>query len=273
MISEGLQANPTNCRNESDRLWTATRLVCSEEFIKFGTMKATHPFLNPALRPSNIDLYVVRKGILRAMKNQLESFSGRFLDVGAGNQPYRPLLTSKISRIKEYVPLDLANNFHYKDADFSWDGISMPFEDHEFDSAMATEVLEHCPHPEITLCEIARVLKPGGHFFFTVPFLWPLHDAPHDEYRYTPWSLERHLKSAGFSEIRLQPTGGWDAALAQAIGLWVRRRPMSDIHRKWLSWAIFPLYKWLIAKDLPVNEFHHGFYLMPGISGTARAPE
>lgn len=149
----------------------------------------------------------------------------------------------------------------------------MPFGDKEFDCAMATEVLEHCPDPEVTLGEVARVLKQGGLFFFTVPFLWPLHDAPHDEYRYTPWSLERHLHNSGFEDINLRPTEGWDAALAQAIGLWVRRRPMKDSHRRWLSRAIFPAYKWLIKKDQPVKEFHHGLYLMPGIAGTARVRE
>jgi len=69
----------------------------------------------------------------------------------------------------------------------------------------------------------------------------------------------------------LWPTGGWDTALAQVIGLWVRRRPMKDSHRRLLSRAVFPAYKWLVKKDRPVEGFHHGFYLMPGIAGTARA--
>jgi len=200
----------------------------------------------------------------------MPSFSGRFLDVGAGNQPYRSLIEGQTS-VGEYVPLDLHDNGPYKRAENTWDGVSMPFEDSVFESAMATEVLEHCPRPNVTLGEIHRVLKPGGFLFLTVPFLWPLHDCPHDEYRYTPWSLERHLKEAGFTDIKLWPTGGWDASLAQTIGLWVRRRPMSERKRSWLSHMLLPVIKKLIERDKPVDEFHHGFYLMPGIAGTARA--
>ena len=41
----------------------------------------------------------------------------------------------------------------------------MPFEDESYDCAFGTEVLEHCPNPEIVMKEVFRVLKPGGVFF------------------------------------------------------------------------------------------------------------
>jgi len=31
--------------------------------------------------------------------------------------------------------------------------------------------------------KLVRVLKPGGLLFLTLPFLWPLHSVPNDEYR------------------------------------------------------------------------------------------
>ncbi len=74
-------------------------------------------------------------------------------------------------------------------------------------------------------------LKTNGLFFFTVPFLWPLHDCQHDEFRFTPWSLERLLRDANFDQIEIKSTGGWDHSLAQAIGLWLKRRPMGDYKR------------------------------------------
>lgn len=227
--------------------------------------------LAPRCKTVNLDRYVMRTAILHAFTSQLPRFHGRFLDVGAGNQPYRALLGRPPSRVTQYVPLDLHDNGQYQDAEFTWDGVRMPFESNSFDSAMATEVLEHCAQPEMTLSEVARVLKPDGFFFLTVPFVWPLHDCPHDEYRYTPWSLERHLNNSGFTHIHLWPTGGWDAALAQTIGLWVRRRPMQDWKRRWLSRVLLPVVSRLARKDAPVTSFHHGFYLMPGIAATARA--
>ena len=98
----------------------------------------------------------------------------------------------------------------------------MPFENNQFDSAFGTEVLEHCPYPKAILKEVNRVLKPGGIFFFTVPFIWPLHEVPHDEFRYTPFSLKRLLEESGFEKIELEATGGWHASLAQMLGLWIK---------------------------------------------------
>jgi SAM-dependent methyltransferase len=106
---------------------------------------------------------------------------------------------------------------------------------------MATEVLEHCPEPEVVLSEIGRVLKPKGVFFFTVPFLWPLHDSPYDEYRYTPFALKRHLANSGFENVRMKSLGGWDASLGVMLGLWVRRSPMGKLRRRILSVLLAPV--------------------------------
>lgn len=227
-------------------------------------------FINPLLTRFTLDTYIIRKSIFDALRSSVGIMSGSVLDVGAGNQPYREFVLAH-KDVSSYTALDLADNGSYARAQVLWDGVRMPFKDGSFDTAMATEVLEHCPGPLITLREIHRVLKTSGVFFFTVPFLWPLHDAPNDEFRYTPWSLERLLSQAGFTDIKLWPTGGWNAALAQSIGLYARRAPMNERLRWVLSLVVLPLV-WLLAKtDKPVKQFHHGFYLMPGIAGIARA--
>lgn len=223
------------------------------------------------LSPNTMDIYLAEQRIISALTENLPLFSGVFLDVGCGFKPYKRMLTGEGSRIEHYIGLDIETETHQGDLDLRWDGRTIPLDDDSVDSAMATEVLEHCPEPEVLLSEVLRVLKPGGLFFFTTPFLWPLHEGPQDEYRYTPWSLERHLKNCGFTDIKIKPTGGWDASLAQMLGLWVRRRPMSKCRRRWLSLLLFPLYRILVAKDRPVAKFSHGCYMMPGIAGTARA--
>ena len=40
-----------------------------------------------------------------------------------------------------------------------------------FDFVLSSDVLEHVPNPEEAFVEIHRILKPGGTFIFTVPFL------------------------------------------------------------------------------------------------------
>lgn len=228
-------------------------------------------FLDLELSRSTQDIYFMRASIARALKKALPRFQGTFLDVGCGVQPYRAIITSPPSGVERYIGMDLAGNavHTYKAVapDILWDGCTIPLEDGSVDSAMATEVLEHCPDPDAVLAEIARVLRPGGVLFFTVPFLWPLHDVPHDEYRYTPFALERHLEKAGFTDRRILPHGGWDASLAQMIGLWAMRRPMSSRKRRLISFLTVPVIRYLFAHD-HVPALTSG-PMVPGLSGTA----
>lgn len=208
-------------------------------------------FINIELTRKTLDRYHVRSSIFKALQVSLPKFSGILLDAGCGKMPYRKYILQN-SAVTEYVGLDIEGAMIYEEdikPDFYWDGIEMPFKDQEFDCVIATEVLEHCPDPEVILKEVFRVLKSDGYFFFTVPFLWNLHEVPYDEYRYTPFSLERHLKNSGFSEIEIKATGGWHAAMAQMLGLWVRRSPMSVRKRKCLSWFLLPVIRFLINKD------------------------
>ena len=130
-------------------------------------------------------------------------------------------------------------------------------------------MLEHCPEPEIVLKEVFRVLKPEGVFFFTVPFLWNLHEVPNDEYRYTPFSLERHLKNSGFNNIEIKATGGWHAAMAQMLGLWVRRSPMSNAKRNWLSVLLKPVIRFLIKIDKTAQVTFTEGQMITGLYGIA----
>ncbi len=229
-------------------------------------------FIDISLTSENLDLYYVRTSILNSLKKTLPSFKGQFLDVGCGKMPYRNYILEH-AEVSKYVGLDIENALEY-DAkvkpDFTWDGIKMPFENNSFESAMATEVLEHCPEPEIVLKEVYRVLKPGGVFFFTVPFLWNLHEVPNDEYRYTPFSLERQLKNSGFADIEINATGGWHAAMAQMLGLWVMRSPMPKKKRKYLSKILKPIIGYLIRKDTLYKVAFKDGQMITGLYGTAK---
>jgi len=210
-------------------------------------------FINIKMTDTTLDRYYIRTSIFNALKSALPRFEGSLLDIGCGKMPYKNYIL-KNSMVDNYVGLDIENALMYdKDIkpDYTWDGNQMPFENNSFDCAFATEVLEHCPEPEIVLKEVFRILKPNGVFFFTVPFLWNLHEVPHDEYRYTPFSLQRHLKNAGFGDIIIKATGGWHASMAQMLGLWVRRSPMSNKKRKYLSIMLKPIIGYLIKRDKP----------------------
>lgn len=228
-------------------------------------------FTNISLTSKNLDVYTIRTSIFNALKQNLSSFKGDLLDIGCGKMPYKNYILEH-SAVNKYIGLDIEDALVYDaniQPDVTWDGITMPFKDEHFHCAMGTEVLEHCPEPEIVLKEVYRVLKPEGVFFFTVPFLWNLHEVPFDEYRYTPFSLERHLKNSGFTTVQIQATGGWHASLAQMLGLWVKRSPFSKKKKKYLAYVIKPLIKYLIKKDKnhPIS-FKNG-QMITGLSGIA----
>ncbi len=52
------------------------------------------------------------------------------------------------------------------------DGLRLPFRDASFDAAICSETIEHIEDDCAALAEIARVTKPRGWLFFTVPNLW-----------------------------------------------------------------------------------------------------
>ncbi|MBK1645095.1 hypothetical protein CKO25_10610 [Thiocapsa imhoffii] len=227
-------------------------------------------FLAPRCEAGNLDRYLIRRSILDALHAQRDRLRGTLLDVGCGQMPYKSILTAPAGQVTRYLGLDFADNpIHDNQPDLCWQDGRIPLEDAGVDCALCTEVLEHCPEPELVLREIARVLRSGGVLFLTVPFLWPLHEVPYDHYRYTPFALRRHLEQAGFGDIELHATGGWDASLAQMLGLWVRRRPMSTSKRQILSWLLLPIYRWLARRDalMPVR-FQEGV-MLTGVWGTA----
>lgn len=225
-------------------------------------------FISIPLNVNNLDLYHHRTSIIRALDKRLPAFHGKLLDAGCGKMPYKQYIFEK-SSITEYVGLDIEQAIIYDQEvkpDYYWDGKRMPFEDNVFDGVFATEVLEHVPDIQVFLSEVVRVLKTDGYFFFTIPFLWPLHEVPHDEYRYTPFALERILKQANFRKIHIEPLGGWHASMAQMLGLWVRRSPISKKKKKWFSKIILPVYKYLIRKDeIRIKEGQ----MITGLSGIA----
>jgi SAM-dependent methyltransferase len=228
-------------------------------------------FLNPVCIPSKLDIFPAQRMILDALMEQLHGFRGTVLDIGCGNKPYKRLLLSPPSRADNYIGLDLRDKA-YSVPDLEWDGRRIPLGASSVDCALATEVFEHCPEPEIVMKEAVRVLRPGGMLFFTVPFFWPLHCVPHDEYRYTPFALERHLNRSGFDQIKMKALGGWDASLAQMLGLWVRRRPMAGWKRRILSSLAVPVVQYLFHRDRPPTVFADQS-MITLISGIAITPQ
>jgi len=80
----------------------------------------------------------------------------------------------------------------------------MPFKSEVFDCVMISNTLEHIPDTEKILAELSRVLKPGGLFVATIPFLLPVHQNPYDFNRYTHYKLKSLLVDLKFMNIEVR---------------------------------------------------------------------
>ena len=139
----------------------------------------------------------------------------RVLDAGAGEGNYK----SHFSKYR-YCGLDLAvgdAQWDYTRLDVLGDLSRLPFKDGTFNAAINIVTLEHVSDPAGVLCELARVLKLEGRLLLIAPLEWEEHQPPHDYYRYTRYGLEFLLKQAGFTEIAIQPVGGFFRLLSRRL--------------------------------------------------------
>lgn len=142
---------------------------------------------------------------------------GHVLDVGCADAWARMMLVDC-----EYIGLDYpttAISMYRTSPDVFADGKAIPFADGSFDTVLLLEVLEHVREPDEVLREVARVLKPAGTLLLSMPFLYPLHDAPHDYRRYTEHGLRQAVSATGLVTGDLVPRapGLESAALLTAI--------------------------------------------------------
>jgi SAM-dependent methyltransferase len=137
------------------------------------------------------------------------------LDAGAGEGRYRAYLEHA-----RYIAVD------YGVGDEAWDysaldGVAdlhrLPFDDDIFDGVVCTQVLEHVRYPERVVQELARVLKPGGHLFVSVPQSWHQHQKPHDFFRFTSFALDAIFREAGLQPNYIRPMGGYFWALSYEL--------------------------------------------------------
>lgn len=159
------------------------------------------------------------KSVSRTLTNLLLSrfvLEGRVLDVGGTRKEshYRYLSLAAGAEVKT-VNLRAEEKPDYA---VDLESAPIPASDGEFDAVLCFNLLEHVERYEKVVDEMRRVLKPGGRFVGSVPFLVNVHPDPHDFQRFTAEKLERLLEKAGFREIKILPAsfGPFLAAYSQA---------------------------------------------------------
>ncbi len=159
-------------------------------------------------------VFIVRRGLHKAILDLSPAVGGSVLDLGCGKKPYESLF----SKATSYTGVDIEVSGHdHADSkvDVFYDGKTLPFPDESFDSVVSFEVFEHVFNIEELLGEVLRVLKPGGRFLLTIPFAWEEHEAPYDFARYTSFGIEHVLLKVGFEGVRIVKSSTAVLAMAQ----------------------------------------------------------
>lgn len=92
-----------------------------------------------------------------------------------------------------------------------------PLADRVFDVVVAAEVLEHLHSPADGLGNVRRVLREGGRLILSTPFILPMHDRPHDYFRFTAHGLELLLRD--YRDVRVSRRDSYFEAIDV---LWLR---------------------------------------------------
>jgi len=160
----------------------------------------THRALWPALEAAVAEA--------RATLPQRAGGAARVLDLGCGERPYADLFDGL-----EVLGVDLDREGASPDLIAS--ALALPLPAACVQMVFSAQVIEHVADPAQMLAECARVLVPGGALVLSGPFWWPLHEEPHDYFRYTRHGLAALLAhKQAFDRVRIEPDCG---ALTQAV--------------------------------------------------------
>lgn len=124
------------------------------------------------------------------------------LDAGAGDCPYAPFF-----RHLRYESCDLFPSERVRHA-YTCDVQKLPMEDRRYDAILCVQVLDDLQDPQICLNGFARVLKPGGRVFISVPMATRLHGEPYHYFQFTKHGVALLAERAGMTVEWIRPRGG-----------------------------------------------------------------
>lgn len=170
-------------------------------------------------------------------------YRGDLYDLGCGDMPFRSFFLAHCDR---YIGVDWGESRHSTAPDIAADlNRPLPIGDDVADTVVSISVLEHVREPASMLAEARRILKPGGHLILHVPFMWHVHEEPHDYYRFTAHGLRHLVGEAGFCEISVEPTTGFWSMWTLKLNYQLRKLVRGPAIVRAVSGAILTVFWWL----------------------------
>ena len=113
------------------------------------------------------------------------------------------------SYIKGKNKFHLSNNFDNKKFKIFKADLSkkLKINSNKYDNVLIFNVLEHLPSYHNPLNEINRILKRGGKLICSTPFIYQIHGAPKDYFRFTKQFFEDELIKKKFKVVKIDCLG------------------------------------------------------------------
>lgn len=145
------------------------------------------------------EFFIIKSRISKLVKSNFADKNESVLDLGCGDEPYYhneiagKLFCFDIRKTRTSNVVGNAN--------------SLPFKNSSFDSVISINSFYYFDNPFASSKEVGRVLKKNGKFVLVMPFIYPIHDVPHDKYRFTEFGIRELLKN-DFTIKEVKTIGG-----------------------------------------------------------------
>ena len=133
------------------------------------------------------------------------SLKGLSLELGA-TETIKNNFSSYIKDVKKF---HLSNNFKNKKLKIFKADLTkkLKIKSNKYHNILIFNVLEHLPNYDTSLSEINRILKKNGFIIGSTPFIYQIHGAPKDYFRFTKQFFENELKKKKFKIINIDYIG------------------------------------------------------------------
>lgn len=168
--------------------------------------------------------YLVYRTLFADLEKAASHATGALLDIGCGNKPYESMFKG---RVTSYTGCDVVQSSDDR-VDILCPATAIPLPDGSFNTVLCTQVIEHVADHGALLREAHRLLAPGGVVILSGPLYWPLHEEPHDYFRFTEYGLSYLLTKAGFEQMKITPNGGNWAVCGQVLIHTLQRTPLRN---------------------------------------------
>ena len=203
-----------------------------------------------------------RRALDKLLKNMKNAFQGIVLDIGSRTcgKFQKPL-----KQVKKWITIDIS-------AEVKPDILNKVEDLREVqndfaDFVLATELFEHVKKPEKGLQECYRVLKTGGTFILSAPFLFYVHADPQDYQRWTKFKWESELSKHGFQIKKFVITGLFFSVLLDMFVIFYNSQ--SPLIKMMLlpSYPIMRLFclldhTWFVKSNQKLSNFHNGYFII-----------